>query len=365
MKKTCFSLIVLTLIAMCSACSHRADEPIPEPDLPDEPIVMPDDPYVTWEEDTPMNNGSHYGGFSTLMPPDVAPIDGLTVENFPIIDGSDSTQPLRELLAIALTVKYKCLWMPWVTDGSMRLTVSFTDLTEEQIAIYRILYNKLKINNTHPSYQNLIDGTVDLIICARESSEDEINYANEKGVTLIEKPIALDSFAFLLNRRNSVSNLTHEQIVAIYSGQITQWSQVGGNDSTIIAYTRNRNSGSQEKMEKLVMQGVPMADNPELRGGSMMYPYQSIMAHPNGIAYSPYYYYLNMSDSYDRVRAICVNGIPPTRKYIRSREYPFVSEVYACIRSDEPANSYARKVFDYLTSADGKKIIEASGYTAN
>ena len=85
---------------------------------------------------------------------------------------------------------------------------------------------------------------------------------------------------------NSVVNLSHEQIVAIYSGQITNWSQVGGNDTTIVTYTRNR-------------------------------------------------------------------------------EYPFVSEIYACIRSDEPTDSYAHKVFDYLTTADGKKIIEASGYVTN
>ena len=359
MKHTYLSLLTLAIIALMGACGHHADEP-----TPDQPDIMPVDPHVTWQEDTPMNNGSR-GSFTLLTPPEVAPIQGLTVENFPIIDGSDSTQPLRTLLAVTLTLGYRCVWVPWVTDGSMRLSVSYNDLTEEQIAQFRVLHEKLKINNTHPSYQNLIDGTVDLIICARESSEDEINYAKQKGVTLIEKPIGLDSFAFLLNRKNSVSNLSHEQIVAIYSGQITNWSQVGGTDTTIVAYTRNRNSGSQEKMEKLVMQGVPMVDNPELRGGSMMWPYLSIMAQPYGIAYSPYYYYLNMSDSYAQVRAICVNGVPPTRQYIRNRQYPYVSEIFACIRSDEPADSYAHKVFDYLTTTDGKRIIEASGYVSN
>ena len=359
MKQSYLSILIFSAIALMGACGHHADEP-----HPDQPNIMPVDPHVTWQEDTPMNNGAR-GNFTFLTPPQVTPIEGLTVENFPVIDGSDSTQPLRTLLAVTLTLGHRCVWVPWVTDGSMRLNVSYNDLTEEQIARYRVLHEKLKINNTHPSYQNLIDGTVDLIICARESSEDEINYAKDKGVTLIEKPIGLDSFAFLLNRNNSVVNLSHEQIVAIYSGQITNWSQVGGNDTTIVAYTRNRNSGSQEKMEKLVMQGVPMVDNPELRGGSMMWPYLSIMAQTYGIAYSPYYYYLNMSDSYDQVRAICVNGVPPTRKYIRNREYPYVSEIYACIRSDEPADSYAHKVFDYLTTTDGKKIIETSGYVAN
>ena len=221
------------------------------------------------------------------------------------------------------------------------------------------------MNNTHQSYNNLIDGTVDLIICARESSEDEQNYAIEKGVTLIEKPIANDSFAFLLNRANSVENLMHEQVVGIYTGQITNWKEVGGEDQPIKAFTRNRNSGSQEKMEKLVMQGTPMVDLPELRGGSMMSPYLSLEIASYGIAYSPYYYYLYMSESTSKVKAISINGVQPTSEYIRNKTYPYVSDVVAVIRSDSPADSYARKIFDYLTTDDGKKIIKASGYVAN
>ena len=338
--------------AISSSCGHKNDEP----DEPVDSVVFPD---VVWDEDSPAH------AFTTVIPPVVSPIDGLSVDNFPVIDGSDSTEPLRMLLASALTDGFKCMWIPWVVDGALWLLPSYSGESEEQVERIRTLFQNFKYSNTHPSYVNLIDGAADIIICARESSDDEINYAKEKGVTLIEKPIALDSFAFLLNRINGVNNLTHEQIVGIYSGKITNWKEVGGKDTTIVAFTRNRNSGSQEKMEKLVMQGVPMIDLPEMRGGSMMAPYQSIMASYYGIAYSPYYYYINMSDSYQRVKAISVNNVPPTKQYIRSREYPFVSEVYACIRSDEPTDSYARKIFDYLTTDDGKKIIEASGFVAN
>ena len=113
------------------------------------------------------------------------------------------------------------------------------------------------------------------------------------------------------------------------------------------------------------MQGTPMVDLPELRGGSMMSPYLSLEAAPYGIAYSPYYYYLYMSDSTSKVKAISINGVPPTKEHIRDKSYPYVSSVVAVIRSDTPVDSYARKVFDYLTTPDGKKIIEASGYVAN
>ena len=336
--------MLATLAMLMTSCGN---------DEPNLPILPP----VNWTEDKPVGVMG-----DDITPPDVAKIEGLNEETFPVIDGSDSTEPIRAMLAASLVGDYRCVWLTTPTDGalSLRLLSKTDDLTA-----IRQLVTKLKDNNTHPSYNNLIDGTVELIICARESSEDEQNYAREKGVTLIEKPIAYDSFAFLLNRQNKVNNLSHEQVVAIYSGKITNWKQVGGDDEPIVAFTRNRNSGSQEKMDKLVMKGTPMIDVPELRGGSMMAPYLSLEVSYYGIAYSPYYYYLNMSESVKNVKAIAINSVPPTREHIRDKSYPYVSEVVAVIRGDTPADSFARKIFDYLTTPDGKKIIEASGYVAN
>lgn len=333
MKKYLYLLSAL-LLAMASCSS---DEP-----NPDGPDVIPPGYLIT--------------------PPKVAPINGLNEATFPVIDGSDSTQPLRTMLAAALIGNYQCLWLPDVFDGSNRLCFYHTSNNVERI---KQLTTKLKATNTHPSFNNLIDGSVELIISARESSDDELAYAQGKGVTLIEKPIANDSFAFMVNRANSIENLTHEQVVGIYSGKITNWKEVGGYDQPIKAFIRNRNSGSQEKMEKLVMKGTPMIDLPELVGGSMMAPYLSLHTSLNGIGYSPFYYYLNMSTATDVVKAISINGVPPTREYIRNNTYPYVSSIVAVIRSDTPADSYARKIFDYLTTSDGKKIIESIGYVAN
>ena len=72
-----------------------------------------------------------------------------------------------------------------------------------------------------------------------------------------------------------------------------------------------------------------------------------------------------MSESTTKVKAISINGVPPTSEYIRNKTYPYVSAVVAVIPSDTPADSSARKIFDDLTTPDGKKIIEASGYVAN
>ena len=113
--------------------------------------------------------------------------------------------------------------------------------------------NRLLNSNTHGSFVKLIDDKVELIITARSISRDEKEYADEKGVTLIEKPIARDALAFMVNIKNPIDNLSIEQIQGIYTRDIVNWSEVGGWDCELHPYVRNRNSGSQEKFETMVM----------------------------------------------------------------------------------------------------------------
>ena len=97
----------------------------------------------------------------------------------------------------------------------------------------------------------------DLILVV-EPSEDEINYAKEKNVELQYDKVVNEGFVFFVNAKNPVDSLTLEQIQKIYSGEITNWSEVGGNDEKILAYQRPENSGSQTGMLSLVMKGIKM-----------------------------------------------------------------------------------------------------------
>ena len=112
------------------------------------------------------------------------------------------------------------------------------------------------------SFMNLIDDKVEMVIAARLISRDEKVYAEENGVTLIGKPIAKDALTFMVNPLNPVNNLSISQLQRIYTGEITNWKEVGGNDEEINPYVRNRNSGSQEKFETLVMDGLTIGDFP-------------------------------------------------------------------------------------------------------
>ena len=87
----------------------------------------------------------------------------------------------------------------------------------------------------------------------RHISRTELKSANDVGIKIITKPLAIDALVFIVNPKNPVRNLSSDQVRKIYTGEITNWKEVGGVDHTITPYIRDTDSGSQEKMETLVM----------------------------------------------------------------------------------------------------------------
>ena len=306
-------------------------------------------------------------------PPKVL-LDGeeLTLNEYPITDGSDSTLPLRFILACKL-LGFAYMWnsSPFVQyENDAPKNVSFDtrdanshtsrDLTEDE---QNFLDSGCLLNsNTHNSFVNLIEDKVELIITARNISRDEKVYADEQGVALISKPIAKDALTFMINNDNPVDNLSIQQIQGIYTGDITNWKEVGGEDTKITAYIRNRNSGSQEKFETMVMDGLTIYPFPELHTGSlMMAPYHQVIEDKNGIAYTPYYYYSVLVGP-SSTKAIGVDGVPMTKDNIINDTYPYVTNVYASVRSDIDKSSVAYKIYEFLTTDEGQNIIDESGY---
>lgn len=282
----------------------------------------------------------------------------LTLANMPELDGSDSTEPLRSLLVYRL-LGIECKWMQNLhTDGTWTIKAVGDRVDDDtRIGLQRILKN----NNTHGSFVRLIDGETDLIITAREISRDEQKYADGKGVALTSFPIARDAFVFIVNPKNPVRNLTIEQIQKIYTGEISNWREVGGRDAPIHPYVRNPNSGSQEKMETIVMAGLKMIDWPEMVGQVMLSPYFQLAGDENGIAYTPFYYYDTIVND-DRTRVLGVNGIMPSKTSIAKGSYPFVTVVVASVRADTDKASAAYQLLYQLATGRLDDIVEESGY---
>lgn len=293
---------------------------------------------------------------SDKPPEEIVDISIITKDNFPRVDGSTSTHPLMVLIACEiLDVGYR--WLPYI-DGTLRVYPYDEDTTKQDIVNF---IRGIRHYGTHGSYVNLISDSADVIIAAREPSEDELNYADSMNVQLNITPIALDGLVFILNKENPVNNITEDQIRKIYTGIITNWSEVGGLNAPINAYQREPNSGSQELIEKLVMRGLPMIEAPQMILYGMMGPINKLVDDPNGIGYTVYFFNTAMAPR-DQIKMCSVNSVMPEQNSIRFRTYPYTAEVYAAIRSDLDQSSTAFLLWKWLQTAAGQNIIGKSGY---
>jgi phosphate transport system substrate-binding protein len=302
--------------------------------------------------------------------PPAYPELGITLDNYPSVDGSTSAQPLLAKAACSV-LGAKSTWVHSETHDSRTLWAHDYDEAFDsresfraRMALYDRINKLIHYNGTHVAYINLVRGRADLILVARLPSEDELLLAKKREVPLESQPVALDAFVFLLNRSNTVETLTIEQIRGIYSGRIVNWREVGGPDTAIRPYQRNRNSGSQELMQKLVMKERAMIKAPDLLIDALMSSsFLTIAEDVQGIGYSVYYYQEFMAPS-DRAKPCAIENVVPTSETIRSRRYPFVTEVYAVLRGNLPPEHPARRLRDWLLSPTGQRMVEQTGYVA-
>jgi phosphate transport system substrate-binding protein len=225
-------------------------------------------------------------------------------------------------------------------------------------------------SGSHGAYVNLIDGVCDVIIDSRDISRNEKEYAAEKNVTVVTKPIAWDALVFIVHPDNPVKTLTTKQIRQIYTGAIRNWKELGGENHEIHPYTRDPDSGSQEKMETLVMGGQKMKEWPEMMGNTMLSPYVSVEMDPYGIAYTPFYFCERMVRDLRNVRVLAIDGVYPTAETLlnevrgQRNGYPFYSHIYAAVRASQHKNSHPGQIYTWLSTPKAKNIIDESGYIA-
>ena len=289
----------------------------------------------------------------------------IKLEDWPLTDCSTSTMPARDLVA------YKLLGVPykWEEDwmGSPTYIIQPDFSGTKTSFSYRDYLDKNLCSGTHGAYMNLIEGKTDVIIASRDISRNEKASAAELGVELETAPLAIDALVFIVNPKNPVKNLTSDQVRKIYTGEITNWKEVGGVDHAITPYIRNADSGSQEKMETLVMNGLTMIDGTymhEIIGSQMASPYLQLENDEYGIGYTPFFYCTAMVRDLMRVDMLSIDGVMPSKESLRADKYPFVSSIYAGIRKTEDHESMAYKLYQFLFTKKGEDMIDESGYIA-
>ncbi|MCL2803410.1 MAG: substrate-binding domain-containing protein [Micrococcales bacterium] len=222
----------------------------------------------------------------------------------------------------------------------------------------------MEFNTTPQAYDNLIAKSKDVIFVTAPSQEEQAA-AQAAGIELEVIPIVKDALIFLANTANPVDGLTDQQVKDIYSGKTSSWSQVGGADQDIIAYQRPVNSGSQTLFLQLAMAGTTPLDAPaERRPSAMAGLIDVVSGYDNSeqaLGYSVFYYTQEMNAK-DNVKALSIDGVDPTRETIADETYPYLTYYYAVLRADEPADSTARQLVDWLLSSEGQQLASAASY---
>ena len=260
-----------------------------------------------------------------------------TRENMPRLDGSTATAPLAQAAAAVLLGE-----------------------SEEDVA------DLIDFSRTTESYRQLMQGNADLLIAA-EPNAAVFDEMEEAGFEVQMEPLATDALVFMVNEDNPVDSLTTGQLRGIYSGEITNWSEVGGADLEIVPFQRNAESGSQVLMEKLVMDGTEMTEPPEgymiASMGGLMDAVKEYDNSSNAIGYSVYYYAHDMQMA-GGLKLLKIDGVAPEAATIRSGEYPFLNPYYVAMNAAEPEGSMTRVLYDWLLGPDGQKLVDMKGYVS-
>lgn len=306
------------LLSICLLWNLCACEQTTEPQLPAEEPLSPVETPAPPEENLTS-----------------APDSAYWQKYLPKMDGSTSLIPLEAGIRSAL------------------LGISMEEATEQVVH-----------SSTHTSFNNLMSDAVDLIFSV-PLSEQQLKNAKGLGVEIEQIPVAKEGFVFVVNADNPVDSLTQQQLRDIYSGNITNWSEVGGKDEPIIAYQRNRDSGSQNFMTAF-MGDIPLIDAPTEQRPATMVGLMDVIAvndhAEQSIGYSVYAYAADMYGSGDEIKFIAVDGVAPSKATMASGDYPLLSENYAIFRSDEAEDSPVRRLVDWMVSDEGQLALAKAGY---
>ncbi|MCE5326631.1 MAG: substrate-binding domain-containing protein [Planctomycetaceae bacterium] len=307
------------------------------------------------------------------------------IASYPRVDGSTSANPLGVLAACVLTYRDYL----WVLDngGNKRLAPvrnSFPpapgrgerwraplvaannvpplrSLKEDYFET--LLLEKTDHTGTDKAFVNVIQGKSDLALLCRKASDDEEALMKKSRVELVYQPVALDAFVFLLNEKNPLPGLTVDQIRKIYAGEIKLWEKIGWPmpNQGIHAYVRERNSGSQVTLERLVMRGKTIKAGTNMTAMSMMGPYNRLPEDQHGIGFT-FYYYDKFMASLPGTKLAAIDGVAPSTETIASRKYPLVTEVYLVYRKGLDMDSAAGKLARWFLSDAGQRTVARSGY---
>lgn len=236
------------------------------------------------------------------------------------------------------------------TDGSTSMEKVINSLGESFMAMNKDVKFTYNPTGSGSGIQAVSEGRCDIGLSSRALKDDE------KASGLIETVVALDGIAIVVNPENPVSDLDIDTIAKIYTGEITNWKDVGGNDAEIVLIGREAGSGTRDGFESITGTKDACQYRQELTStGDVI---NTVSQNPDAIGYA------SLSAVGDSVKALTVGGVEATEATVKDGSYVVQRPFVLVTKEGTKLSPAAQAFFDYALSADAASIIAAAGAVA-
>lgn len=236
------------------------------------------------------------------------------------------------------------------TDGSTSMEKVINSLGESFMAMNKDVKFTYNPTGSGSGIQAVSEGRCDIGLSSRALKDDE------KASGLVETVVALDGIAIVVNPENPVSDLDIDTIAKIYTGEITNWKDVGGNDAEIVLIGREAGSGTRDGFESITDTKDACQYRQELTStGDVI---NTVSQNPDAIGYA------SLSAVGDSVKALTVGGVEATEATVKDGSYVVQRPFVLVTKEGTKLSPAAQAFFDYVLSADAASIIAAAGAVA-
>ena len=236
------------------------------------------------------------------------------------------------------------------TDGSTSMEKVIGALSESYMAANKDVTVNYNPTGSGAGITAVQEGTCDIGLSSRALKDEE------KAAGLQETVLAYDGIAIIVHPDNLVSDLTLEQIAQLYTGEITNWKDVGGNDAQVVLIGREAASGTRDGFESITGTKDKCQYRQELTStGDVI---TTVSQNPDAIGYA------SLASIKDSVKALNVDGVTPSEASVKDGSYKVQRPFVLVTVEGKALSSAAQSFFDYATSADAADIIAKAGAVA-
>ena len=200
----------------------------------------------------------------------------------------------------------------------------------------------------------IIDGTAQIGMSSRRAKSTEMSAASAKGVSMKPIVVAYDGIGIITNGANPVKSLTKKQVEQIFTGDITDWSAVGGTPGKISIYTRNTSSGTYSDFKEMAMKKRDYAGSSQKMAGNEQIAAE-VGKNKNGIGYVGLAYLKAPG-----IKVVPIDGVMPTQATVRNKSYSYARPTFY-YTNGEPSGE-AKAFIDFTLSAKGSAIMSQIGF---